>query len=195
MRTKPSVDELRDAIQADDARQVRRLLDGVKRPWPKLVSRFGTKETLLACAAAANAVGVVAFLLDAGVEVDEIGECRQTALEIAAGSGYQDVAQKLLQAGAHPTRLGRRIGIPSALHRAAFRGDVELVAMLLRFGASPDAVCRDPDVTLYRIYGDVLRLLVAAGGTLPDDVNELLIKRVANGDWEDKGNGVRGPRE
>ena len=85
-------------------------------------------------------VGVVA---GAALVGPDGGESEEPPLVVAAKGGRDKVVEVLLAAGAHPDggeggRRGRRKR--SALHWAAARGHVAVVALLLEYGADPYAV-------------------------------------------------------
>lgn len=100
----------------------------------------------------------------------------RTALIEAAAHRYDDVAERLLEAGADPTmheqtyvdgkEEGR--GGDTALHEAASNGDAALVRKLLAAGAAADAEGFDGYTPLFSAQNDLetFELLLAAGANL-----------------------------
>ncbi|MBO6934136.1 MAG: suppressor of fused domain protein [Deltaproteobacteria bacterium] len=128
-----------DAIDDDDGR----------REVAEAAARFGEAAALRA-------------MLARGIEIDEPGGIGSTLLELAAGMGGSEAVECLLEAGADPTlglplvraafaghlesvRLlleaganpdGANPGFPTALGTARAKGNKEIEALLLQYGAS-----------------------------------------------------------
>jgi ankyrin repeat protein len=114
---------------------------------------------------------VVRLLLDAGADptvVDEEGEC---ALWSAVEEGDRDLAELLLAGGA--ARTIDESGGPSgftALGRAARRLNLEMVRLLLRFGAKPDAL----DLDGWRAWRAMPKRADAPDPSVWDEIAKLL---------------------
>jgi ankyrin repeat protein len=179
MQTNSLEDQIVIAVQTDDADTLRQLLsesssERVRWKW------FQKADPLLVIAATEGAINSAALLLEnRATAVDEPGLNGFTPLEIAARFGNREMCQLLLRYGASPTR---HQGNPSALQTAAFRGDLELVDLFLKYNADPNDICQSNNVSLFRIRGDILRRLIAAGGVLPEPIHEIINNRQALGD-------------
>jgi hypothetical protein len=80
------------------------------------------------------------------------------------------------------SRPRRASDLERPLLQASFAGQVEVVRALLAYGADPQRVLTGPDVSVFRIHGEVLRALVRAGGRPDDPTAEMLATRQALGD-------------
>ncbi len=139
--------------------------------------------TPLQVAAFAGAVPKVKMLLAAGALPDLRQEGRYTPLMYAAWEGHTEVVRLLLEAGARPEAVvgeegGRRLPTPyvlkenewpledeasegmSALHFAAGRGHADIVRLLCKAGAAPDAIPENPSIAI-----SPLGLAVGSGST------------------------------
>lgn len=91
---------------------------------------------LLCVAAGADQVHIVKWLLDQGMDIDELGADGRSALMSAAdGKASLDMSTLLLDRGADPNTGGRG---PRALHLAVWRQTPGLVDLLLSRGADPN---------------------------------------------------------
>ena len=99
-------------------------------------------RTALQMAAKGGHTEAVAALLAAGANADHRDEAGETALYYACAAGSAPVARLLLEAGADVQATASSMGW-SALHAAAWRGHLEVVLVLNRFGADPHAMNHD----------------------------------------------------
>lgn len=88
-----------------------------------------------------NHPAVVALLLDHGAKVDTKDSRGDTALLLAAKSGYTDIAEQLLQGGADPL-AGDGSYADSAIYIAAMHGYLDLVKLMVSNGV--DVNLRNP---------------------------------------------------
>jgi ankyrin repeat protein len=79
-----------------------------------------------------------ALLVDAGADVDTVAEnpMRVTPLHSAVAVQAHEIAALLLERGANPDAA--QVGGFTALHSAAHRGDLEMIDLLLAYGADRD---------------------------------------------------------
>lgn len=118
----------------------KRDIDSHKRPMmPYLNEDNKGKPKGKADGQVGESTALVSFLLEAGVNVNAKDCDDNTALHIAAWSGYLEAVEKLVAAGADPRAEGRRRRTP--LHVAAQWASPELVALLL--SACSDVHSRD----------------------------------------------------
>ena len=83
---------------------------------------------------------VVNFLLgqrDPKADLNTLGGIYDTALQAATSEKHLSIASKLLASGALVNE--KRKGGLTALHRAAFHGDVSMVCLILKYGGEVDA--------------------------------------------------------
>ena len=111
---------------------------------------------------------IVTNLVDAGVDLDGVDACGNSALMYAAGNGHLDFVTTLVQAGANVNRQGIEFG-HTALHWATIARHTLIVRSLLEAGA-------DPDLTT---LGGYTPLQIAASNGDADIVN-ILIDHDAN---------------
>ena len=88
----------------------------------------------LVTAVETNNVTTVIDLIKKGVDVNKRGPLSLTPLMIAAGRGYVQMTQTLLDAGADVNVIDSVTGA-SPLHKAAQSGVVEVARILLKHGA------------------------------------------------------------
>jgi ankyrin repeat protein len=86
-------------------------------------------DCLLSAAASGNQAVVEFLCTDNGLNVASCNDVGLSALHAAAASGHHRLCEYLLSHGATVTAL--RSGCPSALHLAAFFGQLDVVALLL----------------------------------------------------------------
>jgi ankyrin repeat protein len=111
-----------------------KLLRG-KKPWsPRQHPR------LLACAAKGGLSGLVRELLDAGADLEVVGERERTALHFAAEGGDVSCTRMLLDAGA--AMDAKDVMAATPLHVACNAGHDAVVALLVARGADLSARCR-----------------------------------------------------
>ena len=107
-----------------------------------------TGATPLHIAAAADAGGVVALLLDGGAEPDAADATTATPLHYAA-AGHSDSAAAVLAARGADVGAATRKGV-TPLHASARRDAVSVVRVLLDHGADVGAQDRGGDTPLHR---------------------------------------------
>lgn len=110
---------------------------------------------------------MVSVLLDHSAEIDAQTERGETALILAAKSGYADVANVLLEAGADPL-LGEASYGDTALYIAAMHGYTDVVKLMLTKGVDPNL--RNPNTGETPLWVaamdnrlDVIAVLLASG--------------------------------
>jgi len=135
-----------NAIRADDADEVRRLIEAE----PALLDALEEGFTPLACAAASGADSVVHALLDAGVPPNPPdGSEALPPIVAAAAHGQGQTAETLLIHGAHVDARDPTTGATPLLV-AATAGDAERVRQLIHWGADLEAT--DPEgLTAFQI--------------------------------------------
>ncbi len=94
--------------------------------------KFG--DTLLTAAAGANASGLVALILDRGINIEQKNRSGATALMVAASNGHASTLKLLLQRGAAPDTRDN-IGYTPMIW-AASHGHVEVMKLLKKYGAT-----------------------------------------------------------
>jgi ankyrin repeat protein len=80
-----------------------------------------------------NRPAVVALLLQHGADVDATTSRGETALLLAAKSGYVDIAEQLLQSGADPLAAEASYG-DTAIYIAAMNGFLDVVKLMVSSG-------------------------------------------------------------
>src|SRR5438093_828115 len=91
--------------------------------------------TPLLFAARVGDVESARLLLQAGADANDSQPDGVSALVLAAHSGHGDLGALLLESGADPNAFGSGY---AALHAAILRSDLDLVKVLLDYGADPD---------------------------------------------------------
>lgn len=116
-------------------------------------------------ASANDSLEVVAQLLAHGAQANATMEFGITALDFAAAQGSPDVARLLLDAGADVNNRDEKTAT-TPLHRAAIRGDWDMVTLLVGRGARVDAETFDKATPLFAAaeYGhlEVAQFLMSA---------------------------------
>ena len=92
---------------------------------------------------------VVKMLLDAGANPNKEAGEGNTALLVAAEKECKEVAKVLLEGGADPNVAQVDNGRWTALHHAAYEGDIEMVQLLVDYGADPDAEDENGETALH----------------------------------------------
>jgi ankyrin repeat protein len=95
---------------------------------------YGTPETALFVAVAANDLPTATDLIKRGANVNQRGPLPYTMLMVAAGRGYVQITDLLLSAGADVHALDSTLGA-SALHKASQGGVVDVARLILDHGA------------------------------------------------------------
>jgi ankyrin repeat protein len=146
IREKETKNSFYRAVEGGNARSVLRMLRGglfkkavdPNLTFPKLSRRHhfwaasdNEDVTPLGVAVRSGHLDIVRLLVEAGADVNYLS-WRSTPLELAAQRGRTDIAMYLLEHGAEPKDR-------SALAEASRNGLVELVEVLLRKGAEPNA--------------------------------------------------------
>ncbi|MCG3772488.1 MAG: hypothetical protein JW384_03702 [Nitrosomonadaceae bacterium] len=155
-------------------------LFGLHRYWreeakPEIVDyllKKGAAYTLLLAASVGDEVRVRELL---GADksrtlANQADPCHRRPLSAAVSSGHRRIAQLLLQHGADPNAKEAVCQGGLSLHRAAGKGDVETVRLLLDHGAVPAHwVDSSGDAMFIAHHGQhkrVVQMLYAAGGTM-----------------------------
>lgn len=129
---------------------------------------MGEELRALHLAARVNFDEVCEALIKAGANIEAWDMNQSTPLQIAAEAGSLESAKALLAAGADPNAASGAFK-RSALHIAADKGDADMAALLMSFGAkqSQDHAGRFP--FHYAIGGgEAARVLVEMGGADPE---------------------------
>jgi ankyrin repeat protein len=119
-------------------------------------------------AAANGSKEVAKLLLEHGADVDAL-DSDGSALMYAVRGGRREVAVALLDAGADAN--ARAVSSETVLLQASFRGDLDLMKMLIKNGARVNARMIDSSNALIRQCGihadlDVIRVLLDSGADL-----------------------------
>ena len=112
---------------------------------------------------------IAALLHRYGAPVHEVGNFGQNALQLACHKRNIAMVRLLLEYGASPAVYPNP---PSPLEQAAYKGEDELVALLLHHGGEPQEVWERG--AIFRIPAPVLRLLVANSEAPPEDAIAIL---------------------
>jgi ankyrin repeat protein len=156
---KIAFDALKAMISSGHASDVARLL--TKRSTAKAVD--GGLPALLQMAARDGYVDMVAMLISAGVNVNDV--YTRSALEVAAQGGHAEVVDQLFSAGATAdTTTG---GLPALLQMAAADGCADIVATLISIGVDVNEVfkCTALEVAVQGGHAQVVDHLLSAGAT------------------------------
>lgn len=119
---------------------------------------------------------VVKVLIDAGADVNEVGEYEQSMILRAADTKNIEILEMLIAAGADVNRANSYKIAPLA--SAAEQGSIEVVQTLLKAGAKVNA--RNTyggtalQVAVLRGYTDIVKMLIEAGADVKRDRAELL---------------------
>jgi serine/threonine-protein kinase len=140
-------------------------------PTAEDAARRRATDELVRAAHRGDRTGVTAAL-EAGAELDGLGDGGWTALHAAAHRGHRAIARVLVDAGANPDARTEDTGA-TPLILAARYGDAELAVLLLRADADVEASDDAGDRALHAAVtdptetsGPVVRRLVAAGAEL-----------------------------
>jgi len=154
------------AVYNDNLELVRQLLDAGADP--NAVNDYGS--TPLGEAAVATNTDVIRALIDAGADIEQRGPDGQTPLMVLARSNNVAAARLLLERGA-VVDARENWRDQTALIWAAAQAQPEMVALLLEYGADPDARSRPNDWQrqvsaerrrMYRPIGGMTALMYAA---------------------------------
>jgi ankyrin repeat protein len=131
-----------------------------------LIAVVRKNKGLFIAAKDGNLAGVKAAL-DAGANIDEVGEDGQTSLYIASFFNRIDVVKELLDRGAN---IEAESNGETSLHIASNQGCITIVRLLLARGANIDAETSDGMTSLWIAIEagelDVVRLLLARGANI-----------------------------
>jgi ankyrin repeat protein len=161
--TDPEVafDALKVMISSGHASDVAKLL--AKRSTARAVD--GGLPALLQAAAAAGTANMVAMLISAGVNVNDV--FTRTSLQVAVLGGHAEVVDQLFSAGATADAIEG--GLDELIRDAAYSGSARIIVKLVAEGAFVDRI-----VNVERYFGKTA-LEIAVGGNHPRAVKELLI--------------------
>lgn len=161
-------DDLFNAVQIDNLRDVRRLVqDGIVDP----NTSDAKGDTVLIAAIRSDANRVIEYLVSSGkVQLEATNATQETPLMIAAYRANRGAVDQLLAQGVQVNRSGW-----TALHYAASSGNVDIVKALLARSADVNALSPNRTTPLMMAarsdHADACRLLVAqnADPTLVND--------------------------
>lgn len=161
-------EQLMSAVYRGEAVELERLL---KRGIPPERGRWWERsdESPLCAAVYANAAQIAELLIRYGAPVHEVGNFGENALQLACRKRNIAMVRLLLDYGASPAVYPNP---PSPLEQAAYKGEDELVALLLHHGGEPQEVWERG--AIFRIPAPVLRLLVASSDDPPEDAISIL---------------------
>ena len=130
----PQADEIRQLIEFDSPDKA---IEAIRNTSLELLD--GDARTPLANAAIAGNLPVINWLLESGADANSQDRNGFTALHFAVQEKHIEAIEKLLDHGADLALADAYGNAP--LWRAVFdaRGDFEIVRMLLKHGADPDA--------------------------------------------------------
>jgi len=113
-----------------------------KSPLPENMVYYRPTLTPLALAAEAGHLNVVKLLISSGADIDARKSGYVSPLQAASMNNHLDVVEYLLASGADPNRnyIFRELG--AAIAAAVFNQNNDLLALLLRHNASPNAISR-----------------------------------------------------
>lgn len=130
---------LMEAVEAEDAAEVARLLEGGANPDVE----DGRGNAALARAARDGQLEIVQLLLDAGADVNSTGTyglgTDDAAIELAANYGHLAIVELLIAHGADVNQEDSEYGV-TAIGAAAWYNHDEVVRLLLEKGADPNWV-------------------------------------------------------
>ncbi|MCA9404449.1 MAG: ankyrin repeat domain-containing protein [Candidatus Omnitrophica bacterium] len=164
----------------------------------KFISRRVNQETLdnlLGAAVTGQQLDIIALLVNKGADPNSLTSYNSHLLNTAIMFGFDRSAAKLVELGADPNQYGyrnreRNVFIDwdwTPLMCAAFRGNEELVEILLAHGADPQLKGRSTsdvdietaaDIAAYSGHLDTLKLLLQKGAPLS---RETIFKTVRGG--------------
>ncbi|KAJ3822663.1 ankyrin repeat-containing domain protein, partial [Lentinula raphanica] len=108
------------------------------------------------------------LLTNTDTDINKMSKYFETALQIAAARGHQDIVKFLVQQGAEINAQGGEYG--TALQAAATRGHKDIVELLVQRGAEINAQGGEYDTALYtaadRGHKDIVELLVQQGAEI-----------------------------
>jgi len=134
-----------DTIVKGELQKVRGFLDAD----PELARiRDFQQKTPLHMAALMGHLEIVKLLLERRVEVNAVDMNGQTPLFRATHGGFSEICKLLLEARADPNRKEKSQDW-TALHKAAFHANREIVELLLKHGADPHALDADGKSALH----------------------------------------------
>lgn len=146
---------LRDAIQADNLKEVQHLMEHAATLCPpsersgRQFSETQKRAAVLQYAASVNAVNTISWLLGQKVNPDDTqwktynhrANDGQTPLHVAAMQAQLEAVKLLLEAGANPNAVDKKGNTPLMIAASGLAGDAErewhTVDCLLRAGADP----------------------------------------------------------
>jgi len=161
-------DDLFNAVQIDNLRDVRRLVqDGIVDP----NTTDAKGDTVLISAIRSDATRVIDYLVTSGkVSLEATNSAQETPLMLAAYRSNKDAVDKLLAQNAQVNRSGW-----TALHYAASAGNVDIVNALLARAADINALSPNRTTPLMMAarsdHAEVCRVLIArnADPTIQND--------------------------
>jgi ankyrin repeat protein len=123
-------------------------------------------QTMLGVAADYGTTEIARLLIRAGADVNAYNQEGWTPLHAAASGGFPALVALLLDSGARINSPNKRTGA-TALNEAAFRGQVEVVRLLIRRGADINERDREGasplDEAAWRGFRDIAALLLESG--------------------------------
>lgn len=205
-----------DALNGDGRTPSVVALFGLHRYWREEVKRGildyllsqGAEYTLLIAATIGDETRVCEIIEADPLQANKIAPCHRRPLSGAVSGGHTKIIQWLLAHGADPNAKEAICQGSLSLRTAADKGDIEIVRMLLEYGAVPGHWVDSSGDAMFAAYTRnhhrILQMLYANGGTMElqvyaahhriDVIAEVLSLQPSKAEdvlpyrWEDNGN-------
>lgn len=148
----------------------------ISRLWERLLGRPSIERLLYASCEERDVAVAVDLVRRGARQYVYFARGYPSAFDLAANRGDEAMCMALLQ-------VGQPYGGSAGLSSAVWANQLAIVRLLLEHGADPQVVLAPHGGGfLFRVRGDVLRALVAAGGPPPPCITTMLENRTALGD-------------